>query len=1187
MRPPVNWMKHANRGVLGRDLWRLAGAVVVVALLALPAWSGTPRASVGANLPTLKSERAQMTPDPPLLPTVAGRPVLPNASVGGTIVLTNGSDESGNYLAPSVGTPIQTAYATGTDDILESGGHWLAVANASTWTVTGWVNLSSIQWPTWTVYDPLTDLAYVASWDDWYSIGSLTRVDVSNDSISTQTFGYSDVVSMAVGDDGHFIYFAETCVNCGGYNLAAFNVSSLRRIGGTSIAGSSSNLPGPMTYAARSSKLFVTNAGDNLVQILNVSNSSALPLVAQLKVTDPIDAAYDSRNNIVYIASGSNASLIGVNASSDKVVRSNPGVNNTRGIVYDPSDNRLIVSLANGSIAIVNGTTGKLMSTHPVSSSLGVGGVYDSALNVLALPGPTGQVLEVDTSNWSVKRSFWVGNLFPNDATIDPLNGDLYVDDSSGYIGSGGTTELEILNASGGPDITWIPIAPFASFYDPPARSIVAQLWDGISVVNASTNRLSSTLLTQNYPDSGPDSGTYDANSGDVYILSTAPVGGLMVYNATNFSFIRELPYGGTALISVPALQRLFIAVGASQVRVLNSTTDASVGVVSIGANCDPNDLAYDPSSGLVYVANSNCSYVSEFNATTLQSQPDIALPSAQDAESITYDPTAGGLLVTAPYQSAVFLISDQNDSVVSVMSVGSFPVAATFDPSSGLAYVVDNGQDTVTIVRTCNEVSCLRITSFSTEPSVLTLGSSLTISVSAEYQVGTVTYAYSGLPSGCISSNASILQCTPDAPGEANVTVSATDSTGTSALARTTVTVLPPRPAILSFGISPSSLWVGNETTLRVSATDEYGWLTYSFVGLPGGCTSLNSSEFGCMPSETGEFVVTVIVTDSYGSRSFANSSLNVGVLPSPSITNFSASKPVLFVGQTTMFSVGAVGAYGWLAYSYKDLPPGCASENTSSLSCAPGAPGNYTVRVIVTNALLRNSSADLEITVRTGETPTISQFSATPDVIYLGQVTRLQVVSSPGLESYVYSGLPVGCPNVNASELRCDPDGAGTFTIAVTVTDNDGFSASRQIALTVLTPPELTIQKFAANQSQLVEGTSLTLNVTAAGWIGWVNFVYQSLPPGCESENTSSLVCTPNLPGTYNVTVTISDQLNRSVGGQARVVVSPTPLNSTSGAGASPYLLWLVTGVVLTSIIALTIALLLKRRSGRTLIK
>ena len=253
-------------------------------------------------------------------------------------------------------------------------------------------------------------------------------------------------------------------------------------------------------------------------------------------------------------------------------------------------------------------------------------------------------------------------------------------------------------------------------------------------------------------------------------------------------------------------------------------------------------------------------------------------------------------------------------------------------------------------------------ISSFTSSKTVLEAGQRVTLTVSANLGTGQLTYAYSGLPSGCISSNTSNLSCNPPLIGNYTVVVTVQDQAGLKASSSTRFNVNP-GPKIATFTTSLSSLDVGQNILLAVSAGGGTGQLTYAYSGLPQGCTSSNEATLPCNLSASGSYTVTVTVTDSIGGT--VSSSVTIEVTPDPSISSFTASHSTLNMGQDLTLTVSVTGGTEPLSYSYSGLPPGCLSSDSVSLSCTPSSTGSYEVQVTVTDQAGKTSTSSISIKV------------------------------------------------------------------------------------------------------------------------------------------------------------------------------------------------------------------------------
>jgi len=86
--------------------------------------------------------------------------------------------------------------------------------------------------------------------------------------------------------------------------------------------------------------------------------------------------------------------------------------------------------------------------------------------------------------------------------------------------------------------------------------------------------------------------------------------------------------------------------------------------------------------------------------------------------------------------------------------------------------------------------VAHVSIDLFVASPSNVTLGQSVSFSVSATGGIGALTYAYVGLPPGCAASDAPTVRCTPTLAGHYSVTASVTDTVGIQGFATAIVNV-------------------------------------------------------------------------------------------------------------------------------------------------------------------------------------------------------------------------------------------------------------------------------------------------------------------------------------------------------------------------------------------------------------
>ncbi|HEY6237776.1 MAG TPA: hypothetical protein VIZ68_01135, partial [Thermoplasmata archaeon] len=321
------------------------------------------------------------------------------------------------------------------------------------------------------------------------------------------------------------------------------------------------------------------------------------------------------------------------------------------------------------------------------------------------------------------------------------------------------------------------------------------------------------------------------------------------------------------------------------------------------------------------------------------------------------------------------------------------------------------------------------------------------TITTTATGGTQPLTYDYTTLPSGCSGTTASFV-CTPTFPSTAGVIVQVSDALGISSTGAAAL-VVNPLPVVTDVSASPAITDVGVATTITTTLFGGTAPVAYDYSGLPGGCSTSSTASLSCTPTSTGVVTVTVTATDVFGMTS--TGSVNLAVNLPPTVSDFSASRSQLDVGMSTDLTVTASGGTGALTLDYVGLPAGCADSNSPTLTCTPRGAGVATVVVTATDSAGGHASQSVLLTVNAR--PAISNASFSPDAVVHGDSVSLSVAASGGTGAltYAYSGLPTGCPDVDAPTITCVPQASGDFVVNVTVTDSLGQSANATATLSV----------------------------------------------------------------------------------------------------------------------------------------
>ncbi len=505
--------------------------------------------------------------------------------------------------------------------------------------------------------------------------------------------------------------------------------------------------------------------------------------------------------------------------------------------------------------------------------------------------------------------------------------------------------------------------------------------------------------------------------------------------------------------------------------------------------------------------------------------------------------------------------------------STGSVDPLLTISDSKGNSY--PTGQNCAFTVNPGLSIS----SALSASPNPVVVTNTTTFSIGATGGTSPYSYAYSGLPPGCGSSNTASLTCTPSGIGTFSVVATVTDAQGRTATSSTSLTVQATPLVVSSFLAVPSSLMVNNSTTFSVTLTGGLAPYVFAYAGLPPGCASANAASLACTPTAIGSYTVSVTVSDSTGQTKQATTTLSVTPRPLV-ITSFLATPATLMIQNNTTFQVAITGGLGPYSYSYAGLPTGCVSNDSSTLPCAPLAAGLFNVTVTVNDSQGRSESATLTLTVQEGLT--VASFTATPSLLKIGAKTTLVVDVSSGNSpySYTYYQLPTGCASQNSAVLYCTPTAPGTYAIVVDVRDSAGRIGSSRADVQVVAP--LTILSFRAVPDAITVGESTVLQVSLSGGAAPISYDYTGLPGGCLTHSVASLDCSPTSSGTFNVSVTIQDSLGEKQVSTILLHVAPAYLSSPSGSSAflTPSTLLLV---ALGIAAVVCIAVLIRRRRQR----
>jgi large repetitive protein len=370
------------------------------------------------------------------------------------------------------------------------------------------------------------------------------------------------------------------------------------------------------------------------------------------------------------------------------------------------------------------------------------------------------------------------------------------------------------------------------------------------------------------------------------------------------------------------------------------------------------------------------------------------------------------------------------------------------------------------------------------------------------------------------------------------------TDSMNTSVIANETVSVLTFPLTAEAPTLAPSSIDIGRTTNLSVAVSGGTGIYTYSWLGLPEPCASVNGSELSCTPEAVGSSTISVRVTDSALNMA-TSSAASLQVAYPPRIATISTSPEHVDLGQASYLTVslssdGAVP----LLYQWTGLPPGCPAADLASIPCVASTLGTFDVGLTVTDsegASVSGIAVPLSIFPALIVAPPV----ASRTTLETGQSVVLLTSATGGLAAYSYnwSGLPAECGVPLNSSVSCTPSSAGNLTVSVAVTDaNDNIVRAGEVNLTVL-PAVRVVAEISPDQIDV--GQSAEVDVRVTGGAGPFELTYIGLPTECSALSATQLTCTSASPGQFYVVVVALDELGgiASTIATLEVIVPATP--------------------------------------------
>ncbi|HWX21348.1 MAG TPA: HYR domain-containing protein [Candidatus Binatia bacterium] len=485
-----------------------------------------------------------------------------------------------------------------------------------------------------------------------------------------------------------------------------------------------------------------------------------------------------------------------------------------------------------------------------------------------------------------------------------------------------------------------------------------------------------------------------------------------------------------------------------------------------------------------------------------------------------------------------------------------------TLSQSPGSGTLVGLGPHPVTVTVTDpsgNTTNCTTLFTVAdtTSPVIVSTPAPLTVSAAANCQgvvpnvLGNIVATDNCTPANQLAITQSPAAGTPLGTGAHIITVTVADAAGNSSTANVSVTVADTTaPSILN---TPGPITISADAHCQAAVPN-----VLPNVAAADNCTPANQLAMSQSPAAgtvvgTGQYTITVTVTDAAGNNSTTNVPLTVADTTAPAILGVPASLGV---------SVGA-DCQGAVPNVVTNVvaTDNCTPTNQLVIAQNPAAgsllgPGQYTIAVTVTDASGNSSMTNVLLTVADTTVPAIVSLPA-PLVVPVGANCQ--------------GAVPNILPNIVATD-NCTPAnqlvmtqspaagtllGTGQYTITLKVADASGNTTTAAVSLTLAdtTPPAILSlpAPLAVHANAQCQGTvpNVLSNVVASD-----NCTPAAQLIVAQSPAAGTIVGT----GPHPITVTVTDAAgNTSTGTVAFevfetvrpiIVSKPGPITLSAGA-------------------------------------
>jgi hypothetical protein len=347
---------------------------------------------------------------------------------------------------------------------------------------------------------------------------------------------------------------------------------------------------------------------------------------------------------------------------------------------------------------------------------------------------------------------------------------------------------------------------------------------------------------------------------------------------------------------------------------------------------------------------------------------------------------------------------------------------------------------------------------------------------------------------------------------------------------------------------------------TLTGSGTDASGSIaSYAWTKLTGpSVTITNQTSASALLTNlvVGDYVFQMKATDNSGNKD--SDYVRVSVLPNKApVANAGNDDTITLpmsgatLSGSGIDSDGAIASYQWTKVSGGTVTIVASSAAASAVNGL--VQGDYVFKLTVTDNNGASASDEVKVIVNP---PVIPIVNAGADKLVklpttTAALTGLASDTGGTIVSYQWtklSGKACTMTNTTSSTLKLSGLSSGQYSFRLAATDNDGYTASDDITVTVDAPPvvnagsDITIT-LPMSASLILNGSATDIDGTIVKYV-WSKFSGPNVV--VENSNTSALTITKLYEGTYVFKLAVNDELGTQGIDYVTVVVLPAATGS-----------------------------------------